>query len=152
VPRSAGPFGYATAAFSPGGRLIAAAVGQPSGNADPAELFDVTDSRRPASVGLVGEHTGSIAFSPDGHFLATVSYAGLTQLWNIADARHPALLSNLAGDPQASCGSARTAEPLRWATAAPCASGTWPTLGTHEPGDPRRPTHLRHQYAHPDGQ
>jgi WD40 repeat protein len=56
-------------------------------------------SADPYATGLAG-HTStvtSVAFSPDGHTLATASQDSTAQLWDINDPHHPRLLSTLTG-------------------------------------------------------
>ncbi len=45
-------------------------------------------------------HTGNVprvAFSPDGHTLATGSFDNTVRLWDVTDPRHPTSLATLTG-------------------------------------------------------
>ncbi len=64
-------------AFAPGGRLIA--VGAPDGR--DLVVDAVTAQTRQTLHPIGGEHTGSLAFAPDGT-LATGTLSGIVQLWN----------------------------------------------------------------------
>jgi WD40 repeat protein/energy-coupling factor transporter ATP-binding protein EcfA2 len=53
----------------------------------------------PYATRLIG-HTGavkSVAFSRDGHTLATASVDSTAKLWDVSDSRHPSLLATLTG-------------------------------------------------------
>lgn len=74
-------------AFSPDGKTLAV-VGSPSTlqNGPNAKLFDV------ASGALIrtlptnsGFYSGTVAFSPDGTYIATAGYMGNIELWNASD-------------------------------------------------------------------
>ena len=39
----------------------------------------------------------AVAFSPDGHILASGGGDDMVRLWDLTDARHPTLLANLTG-------------------------------------------------------
>jgi WD40 repeat protein len=93
-------------AFSPDGRLLAVAV-DPNGVSDAyylqkkngvAELWDVVSRRR---VGQVAPQAGSVftvAFNPDGSLLATGSYRGQLDLWDVATRKHHGKAMRVTGD------------------------------------------------------
>jgi WD40 repeat protein len=90
-----GSQGQATAiAFSHDGRTLAAAVNANAPHDADAHirLWDVTDPRRPTAQGrpLTGGNTWvtTIAFSPDGHTLASGDEAGRVRLWDTTSRSH----------------------------------------------------------------
>lgn len=82
-------------AFSPDGNVLAAAYD------DRLFLWDVADpakpkiaSSLPAPVGIMGSNMQrDIAFSPDGHLLADVSFTGAVNLFSLADPAAPERLA-----------------------------------------------------------
>jgi WD40 repeat protein/transcriptional regulator with XRE-family HTH domain len=93
---AAGAGSVNSVAFSPVGHLMA------SGNADgTTRLWDVANPARPRPLGQPlpsapqSDYSGgiaavqSVAFSPDGHTLATSDSGGAIQLWDVTDATHP---------------------------------------------------------------
>ena len=71
----------ASLAFSPDGRLLAAA-----GMTGPTQVRDAHSGRLVAALRTADEGR-SVAFSPDGTLLATGLYDGATQLWSTRDWR-----------------------------------------------------------------
>lgn len=76
-----------TVAFAPDGRTIAVASG------GQVVLWDLKDLERPRKLDqTLGGHLGgpdSIAFSPDGHTLATGSRDNTVIVWDLTDREHP---------------------------------------------------------------
>ncbi|MET9882721.1 hypothetical protein ABZZ20_06070 [Streptomyces sp. NPDC006430] len=88
--------GIAWMVFSPDGGTLATSSGPLPGNAG-VRLWNVTDPARPRPLGTALAHTAGgrpLAFSPDGHTLATGtdSYTE-EQLWDVRDSAHPVPLS-----------------------------------------------------------
>src|SRR6185312_9473213 len=63
-------------------------------------LWDIGDLRQPHLLSRLTGHTNaiwSVAFSPDGHTLASASVDTTTRLWDISNPRQSHLLSTLTG-------------------------------------------------------
>ena len=86
-------------AFSPDGHMLA--ISTVSGNgaefsSGAVQLWDIADPTRPHQLGqplpsASGTYTtvNSVAFSPDGHTLASGNSDGTVRLWDLADPAHP---------------------------------------------------------------
>jgi len=74
-------------AFSPAGSLLAISAG------GTVSLWNTADPRRPVLAGTIpavpGAAMNTVAYSPDGHTLATAGASGRVYLWDTADPRHP---------------------------------------------------------------
>jgi WD40 repeat protein/transcriptional regulator with XRE-family HTH domain len=81
-------------AISPDGRILAV------GSADQAvRLYDLSNPRAPTFLSILTGHTDpvrAVAFSPDGHILATASYETV-RLWDTSDPHHPVPTAVLTG-------------------------------------------------------
>ncbi len=80
-------------AFSPDRRFLAAGTGASSGT---VWLWNGTNLAHPVQLSqpLTGpaQNVNSVAFSPDGHILATGNSDGTVWLWSLTDPAHPARL------------------------------------------------------------
>ncbi|MGW3344542.1 caspase, EACC1-associated type [Nonomuraea rubra] len=82
-------------AYRPDGRVAVTASGDTT-----VRLWNVTDSLRPKSLGVVKGHTGgvlAVAFSKSGKVLATGSADGTARLWEVSDTAKPRALATLKG-------------------------------------------------------
>lgn len=73
-------------AFSPDGKLLAAAGGNPAQFGE-VNIYNVTDGKEIASIRGHRDNIFSIAFSPDGKMLATCSYDKMVKLWDVASGK-----------------------------------------------------------------
>jgi WD40 repeat protein len=79
--------------YSPDGKTVASAENTLTTNEEAIiGLWDTTTWRRTASIKSHVHGLWTIAFSPDGKTLASCTYDGLVQLWNVASARNIAIL------------------------------------------------------------
>ncbi|MEV0703347.1 TIR domain-containing protein [Saccharopolyspora sp. NPDC050389] len=99
VPEATGPNGLA---FGQGGKVLAVAgASEPSAGLDKLNersltLLDVTDPARPKTLGTANAgNAEDVAFSPDGHTIATAS--GPPVLWDATDPTRPILVTDLTG-------------------------------------------------------
>src|SRR5579883_1781375 len=97
-------------AFSPDGRLVAAAFGNFSGmlvepRPGQAVVWDVATQRRRGALLGHADGVSSVAFSPDGELIATAGFAGEIKLWKtktameIASIQAPAIVMSIAFSP-----------------------------------------------------
>ena len=70
-------------AFSPDGKLLAAAGGNPSQFGE-VKIFNIADGKEIASIRGHRDNIFSLAFSPDGKMMATCSYDKMIKLWDVA--------------------------------------------------------------------
>ena len=73
-------------AFSPDGKLLAAAGGNPAQFGE-VKIYSVADGKEIISMRGHRDNIFSIAFSPDGKMLATCSYDKMVKLWDVASGK-----------------------------------------------------------------
>ncbi|GAA2262540.1 MULTISPECIES: WD40 repeat domain-containing protein [Kitasatospora] len=122
--------GTAAVAFAPNGRVLAT-HGRRS-----LQLWDVADPHHPKLLSGTPDGTDtaySLAFSPDGHTLATGSDKGAAQLWNIADPARPVPVRTLSADSKEITGVAFHPDGRILATASTGGSVRLWNVGSEEP-------------------
>jgi hypothetical protein len=99
-----------------------------------ARLWDISDPYQPHPLSTLTGHTSaiySVAFSRDGHTLATTSVDGTARLWDISDPHQPHPLNTLTG---------HTSAVTRWRSAP---TGTpWPPAAPTAPPGCGKPTSI----------
>lgn len=70
-------------AFSPDGKLMAAASGNP-GQFGEVKIWDVAERKEVRTIRAHRDHLFAVAFSPDGKLIATCSYDRMIKLWDVA--------------------------------------------------------------------
>jgi WD40 repeat protein/class 3 adenylate cyclase len=95
-PQAGGGISVVSLAFSPSGHTLAIASGPASGSGGgTVQLWDVADPAHPRPLGQPQTAGGastyviSVAFSPDGHTLASIDALGTVLLWDVTDPAHP---------------------------------------------------------------
>jgi WD40 repeat protein len=105
-------FGTMSVALSPDGHTLAATL------SDTVILWDIT--RAPVQVARLTGHTDRVdrvAFSRDGHTLATASLDRTVRIWDVSDLRHPRHLPVLTGHTDAAVSVAFSPDGRTLATA-----------------------------------
>jgi WD40 repeat protein len=73
-------------AFSPDGKLLAAAGGNPSQFGE-IKIYNVSDGKELATMRGHRDNIFALAFSPDGKTIATCSYDKMVKLWDVASGK-----------------------------------------------------------------
>jgi WD40 repeat protein/mono/diheme cytochrome c family protein len=73
-------------AFSPDGKLLAAAGGNPAQFGE-VKLYNVSDGKELATMRGHRDNIFALAFSPDGKMIATCSYDKMIKLWDVASGK-----------------------------------------------------------------
>ena len=83
---------YSVVRFSPDGRSVFASFGGSDGE---ARIWNLESGLETAKLSKPSVAIVSAAFSPDGHFIATVGTDGTVRIWNASDGREIAALITL---------------------------------------------------------
>jgi WD40 repeat protein len=136
--------------FSPDGRTLVTGGGTSdtdmSAKKAVTRLWDVSEPRHPREIAALTGHTdyvSSMAFTPDGHTLATTSIDRTARLWDVSDVHHPREVAPLAG--YADYVSSMTISPDGHTLAA---TNVDETVRLWDFSDPRRPRELAVLPAH----